>query len=544
MCLLKQTKIIDKNPLIFESRSLMAEKLNIVKNKLYSEDWHGLLNKNDMDENFNLLNDKISDTMDEVAPVRTITISARRRYIEPWMSKSLQRSGRKKAQLYKETLKINATDIDRQKYRDYRNTYNRLKWMMMITYYKKKIQENTTNTKKLWKVINNIIGKHKHSGSIIYYITVDGAHKYDPDVIANEFGKFYSQLGSKLASQIKRSAKPTEEYLSKIPRTLQSLALHSTSASEIEKIAMALPSKTSFGHDKISNVMLKSIITAISIPLSIVFNQSISTGKFPQKMKQVEVVPLYKGKDMDLVINYRPISLLITISKLLEKVVYRRMYSFLEKYDILFQSQYGFRSNHNCEHAILELSGKILQAREKNEHPICIFLDLSKVFDTLNHQVLLCKLDKIGIRGISNTWFESYLSGHSLVAKVTTSENKTTYSDVFDISFGTAQGSCLGPLLFLLFCNDIHLLLLYSQLILFADDTTLFNSHRSEIYLEYMLNRDMEMLLDWFRANQLSINLEETVMMQFWSKHDKIKISYEYSNTQCSEYKILRGLHR
>ena len=96
MCLLKQTKIIDKNPLIFESRSLMAEKLNIVKNKLYSEDWYGLLNKNDVDENFNLLNDKISDTMDEVAPVRTITISARRRYIEPWMSKSLESSGRKK----------------------------------------------------------------------------------------------------------------------------------------------------------------------------------------------------------------------------------------------------------------------------------------------------------------------------------------------------------------------------------------------------------------------------------------------------------------
>ena len=121
MCLLKQTKIIDKTPLIFESRSLMAEKLNIVKNKLYSEDWHGLLNKTNMDENFNLLNDKISDTLDEVAPVKTITISAQRRFIEPWMSKSLESSGRKKAQLYKETLKINATNFDRQNYRDYRN---------------------------------------------------------------------------------------------------------------------------------------------------------------------------------------------------------------------------------------------------------------------------------------------------------------------------------------------------------------------------------------------------------------------------------------
>ena len=109
---------------------------------------------------------------------------------------------------------------------------------------------------------------------------------------------------------------------------------NSTSAA----ICAELPSKTSFGHDKVSNVMLKSIITAISTPLSIVFNQSISTGKFPHKMKQAEVVLLYKGKDMDVVINYRPISLLITILKLLEKVVYRRMYSFLKKYDILFQS--------------------------------------------------------------------------------------------------------------------------------------------------------------------------------------------------------------
>ena len=137
---------------------------------------------------------------------------------------------------------------------------------MMITYYKKKIQETRTNTKKLWKVINNIIGKHKHSGSIIQTLqSMEPLHKYDPEIIANEFGKFYSQLGSTLTSQIKRSTKPIEEYLSKIPRTLQSLALHSTSASEIEKITMALPSKTSFGHDKISNVMLKSIIPAISI---------------------------------------------------------------------------------------------------------------------------------------------------------------------------------------------------------------------------------------------------------------------------------------
>ena len=130
-----------------------------------------------------------------------------------------------------------------------------------------------------------------------------------------------------------------------------------------------------------------------------------------------------------------------------------------------------------------------------------IFLDLSKVFDTLNYHVLLKKLERIGICGTARDWFKSYLSGSSLVAKVTTAEQKIVFSHAFDISYGTAQGICLGPLLFLLFCNDIHSLPLHIHLILFADDTRVFNSHQSKKYLEFMLSQDLEMLVDWFKAN-------------------------------------------
>ena len=185
---------------------------------------------------------------------------------------------------------------------------------------------------------------------------------------------------------------------------------------------------------------------------------------------------------MDIVINYRPISLLTTISKILEKVIYRRVYSFLEKNDILYQSQHGFCTKHNCEQAILELTGRILQAQEKGEHPASIFLDLSKAFDMLNHNILLKKLERLGKRGIFNDWFQSYSSGRSLAAKVTTVERKTVFSDAYNISYGTIQGNCLGLLLFLLFCNNIHQLPLYSHLILFTDDTTVFNSHKSKNY--------------------------------------------------------------
>ena len=142
----------------------------------------------------------------------------------------------------------------------------------------------------------------------------------------------------------------------------------------------------------------------------------------------------------------------------------------------------------------------------------------------LDHNVLIHKSDHCGICGITNNWFANYLKGKHLNAKAQTKPGETTYSAVFDITFGTAQGSCLGPLLFIIFCNDIQLLLLYGALILFADDTTLTNSHCNTNFLEYALTHNMGLLMDWFQANKLSLNLSKTVVMQFWP-HRKKKIN-------------------
>ena len=254
---------------------------------------------------------------------------------------------------------------------------------------------------------------------------------------------------------------------------------------------------------------------AILLPLCSIFNKSISEGKLPEPMKLAEVVPLYKSKEMDIIANYRPISLLIMISKVLEKIIYRQVYSFLEMNNILYKSKYGFRTKHNCEQVIMELTARILHAKEQGAHSASLFLDLSKVFDMLNHNVLLQKLDQLGIRGIANEWFHDYLTGRSLVANSTVNEQKTVYSEPHQITYGTGQGSCLGPLLFILFHNDIYQLPLYSHLILFTEDTTMVNSHQNLKYLEYMMHQDLLVIIDWFKANQLSINLEKTVLMNY-----------------------------
>ena len=220
---------------------------------------------------------------------------------------------------------------------------------------------------------------------------------YNPHKIANCFGKFYLKLGSDLANQILPGSTTISTYVNTIPRNLGSIVLAPTTVREIDVLIRKLPNKSSHGFDNISNIMLKLLRTSITFPLCHIFNTSMIEGSFPNRMKIAEIIPLYKGKEMDMMVNYRPISLLITLSKLLEKIMYRRLYSYLESNSILYNSQYGFCSQRSCEQAITELVGYILQSKNQNEHCAGIFLDLLKAFDTLDHSILLQKLQRYGI---------------------------------------------------------------------------------------------------------------------------------------------------
>ena len=219
------------------------------------------------------------------------------------------------------------------------------------------------------------------------------------------------------ASKIPKPQKSVTAYLKLLQSNQSCLFLTPTCEEEIKKLVSTLPSKASSGHDNISNILLKEIVDPLAHVLMEVFNKSMAIGEFPSIMKLAEVVPLYKSKEHCLENNYRPVSLLTTISKILEKIMYNRVYSFLQATGQIYNNQYGFQANHSCEHAVGQVIGSVVKGLENHHYVACVLLDLSKAFDTIDHEILLQKLELYGIRGQSLSWFESYLSNCKLRVK-------------------------------------------------------------------------------------------------------------------------------
>ena len=394
-----------------------------------------------------------------------------------------------------------------------------------ITYFREKCKEYKHDSHKLWKLIHAVLNKTPHKGECIKAINKEGIPRYDPATITSKLCKHFSNIGETFAKKIPPPSKSISEYLNTFPQNDQSIFLEPTSEKEIMELLNDLIPKNSSGYDNLSNRLLKKLLPALINPLTIVFNKSLAEGVFPEAMKKADVVPLYKSKDHQDSNNYRPISLLLTLSKLLEKIMYKRTYSFLESSGQIYKGQYGFRTAHSCENAICELVSEIIKGKQDGMHTLAVFLDLSKAFDSLEHDVLLRKLYKYGIRGVAHSWFKSYLNGRQMRVKCNVaSSGKTEYSSYKEVAYGTPQGSCLGPLIFLIFTNDLHRHLVYSSSILFADDTTLYKTHRNLVYLKWCLEDDLNTLSDWFAANKLTLNLDKTVCMLFQKNNMKDEI--------------------
>ena len=506
LVILKDQNKSTKGPKYIKTRNLDNQKIAKIVISLQENNWKEILEPLNADDGLNVFHSILLKLFDKLAPEREIRISNKKTPRDPWITKGLLQSIQKQKKLYLEQL----SDISKTyKYKAYRNRLQIILRKAKITYFREKCKEYKQDSRKLWKLIHAILNKTPHKGESIKAINKEGVPRYDPTTITNELCKHFSCIGETFANKIPPPSKTVNDYVNIIPQNEHSLFLNPTTETEIIELITDLIPKNSSGHD---NLLHKLLVT----PLTIIFNKSLTEGIFPEAMKKADVVPLYKSKDNQEPNNYRPISLLLTLSKVLEKIMYQRTYSFLESSNQIYKSQYGFRTAHSCENAICELVSEIIKGKQDGMHTLAVFLDLSKAFDNLEHDVLMKKLYKYGIKGVAYKWFESYLHGRQMRVKCNVdSTDKIEYSDYMKVTYGTPQGSCLGPLIFLIFTNDLHRHLVYSSSILFADDTTLYKTHRNLVYLKWCLEDDLCTLSDWFAANKLTLNLDKTVCMLF-----------------------------
>ena len=502
-----------KSEMEYTKREINDENIKTFKLKLNSVDWSILNHIDDVNKKYSTFTDIFSELYDECFPEKVIKKKNVNK--KPWLSAEIKNMCKRKYSLFKKYLR-NPTGHRRKTYKQFRNKVNIAVRDAKRNYYDIKFKHALNDAKSTWKVINEILNKKKEK-LLIDEIEFDGKTVTNKSEISNLFNNFFSTVGKKIHDNVHSSKTRLrndsfKKYLH--CNVADSLFFSPITNSDVLKVVLTLDINKSAGYDGFDTKVVISSIDSIVSPLCNIFNASIEKGIFPSALKIAKVLPIFKNGNKALLNNYRPVSILSIFSKMLEKIIYDKLISFIQKHNILYRRQFGFRKGFSTSHAIIDFVDKLAKAFEDKLIVVGIFLDLSKAFDCIDHSILLDKLHFYGIRGTALKWFQSYLSGRRQYVCIDNFK-----SDYRNISVGVPQGSNLGPLLFLIYINDLQYVSDVLSVILFADDTSLFLSGKNVVVINQMINTEMEKVQSWFLANKLQINYTKTNYMIFKSRN-------------------------
>ena len=457
---------------------------------------------------------RLEGCVDRHAPIKKLTKKEMNKKEKPWITEELLKLIRTKEKYFHahksnpsdENFKILHTRFRNRVTRELRNAKKK--------YYNEYFQNNLKNMKNTWSGIKGIVNLNKKNYSSITSLNYKGKNLTDDKDMANAFNEFFTLVGPNLDSEIPTCQRPNSftRYLS--PRIPQSFFLSPTNPFEIKDIILNLDDSKASGSCPIPTRMIKIAANEISGPLSEICNLSFTQGIFPDKNKIAKVIPIFKKGSTKDTNNYRPISLLSIFSKIMEKLMAPRITQYLELLSIIYPQQFGFRNGYSTSHSLISITETIRETIEKKKYGCGVFIDLKKAFDTVNHQILLLKLEHYGIRGPALSWFQSYLTGRKQFVHLNGID-----SEINDITCGVPQGSVLGPILFLLYINDLPNISDKLKFFLFADDTNIYYESNDLDKLEATINKELTKLYEWLCINRLSLNISKTNFVIFHAKN-------------------------
>ena len=413
------------------------------------------------------------------------------------------------------------------------------------SYYHETFKHFKNDIKNTWKTINDTLGRHKKESKMPNSMVYKNDTISDPIEIANAFNDYFINVGTNITLSNNDSNTFNKMAYQKYLHTPSDTQCKFVRITEMDVLQLInnMDNKSSSGHDGISNRILKSIKNIICKPITLIINQMIETGVFPTSLKTAKTIPLYKKGDPHMPSNYRPISLLPTISKIFERVIYNQLYDHFIKNNLLSEHQYGFRANHSTELAAIRLVDHINHEMDKSHTPCNIYIDLSKAFDTLDFEILLFKLRFYGVTDTAFELMKNYLSDRKQYIKYNVHE-----SYVMAIKTGVPQGSVLGPLLFSICISDLVTVSNKLNFFMYADDTTIYfnleDFSRDDVV--NCVSIELNKVNDWLHENKLSLNIEKTKCMTFQRHQKKIEpMSFSINEVQIdnvSSFKFL-GMH-
>ena len=410
-------------------------------------------------------------------------------------------------------------ESDWKTYRTLRNKLNNKIKYMKASYYQSKI-DNSTDSRALWKTINQVLNR-KSKDTEITEIEVNKKSITDQKEIANLFNNYFTSIGPSMSVKLAPSQFDFIEFMRPSSSTNVFRFQH-VNYDMVYNLLQKMDTSKATGLDGISPTILKLAAPVISKFLTEIFNKSIDTGIFPDSWKVSKVLPLFKKDDKLDMNNYRPISILSAVTKVFEKLLYEQLYQYLEENSILTKHQSGFRSHHSTLTALLDATNEWFTNIDNGNINSVVFLDLAKAFDTVDHDILLHKLKFYGVKNTDLNLIRSYLSNRIQYCSV-----GNNVSHPGKVKCGIPQGSNLGPLLFIIYINDLPHCLEHSVARMFADDTTITVAENNLKQIEQVINLDLKNLLQWFLANKLSLSAKKTWYMLMASDPKLANICYD-----------------